>query len=153
MDSVDGSGETLDATFILVGNVDRTHLGTYTLTYTKTDTAGNTGSATRTVDIRDMTPPNVVLNGSSNITLEAGTTYTDAGASWNDIVDGSGSTYDATFLFSGAVDIYIPGIYTLTYTKTDIGGNVTVAERRVEVVDTTPAMITLIGDADITLRQ
>ena len=45
-DNVDGSGNVPNIT----GTVGVT-LGTYTISYTKTDAAGNTGTATRTIDI------------------------------------------------------------------------------------------------------
>ena len=47
---------------------------------------------TRTVvvlDLPDTTSPVVTLSGSTNITLEVGTPYTDDGESWIDDVDGS----------------------------------------------------------------
>jgi|GEM_PF-6855175 len=37
---------------------------TYTLTYSKADTSGNTGSNSRTVTVIDTTPPGIILNGS-----------------------------------------------------------------------------------------
>ena len=46
-DNVDGSG-----TLVASGTVDTSHTGTYTLTYSKTDTAGNTATtATRAVTV------------------------------------------------------------------------------------------------------
>lgn len=47
-DNVDGTG-TLDTTSS--GSVNTSVAGTYTLTYSKIDAAGNTGSTTRTVTI------------------------------------------------------------------------------------------------------
>ena len=37
--------------------MDTTTVGTYTLTYSATDAAGNTGTATRTVNVQDTTGP------------------------------------------------------------------------------------------------
>ena len=41
------------------------------------------------------------------------------------------------------------GIYTLTYTATDLSGNSVKATRTVRVVDTTPPVISLTGEAEI----
>ena len=48
LDNVDGD---LTTHIIVVGTVDTTTAGTYSLTYSATDAAGNTGSATRTVTV------------------------------------------------------------------------------------------------------
>ena len=70
----------------------------------------------------------------------------DAGAKWNDSVDGNG-TADA----NGTVNSQVPGIYLITYTYTDSSGNPAVpVTRTIEVVDTTPPVITLIGDENVT---
>merc|ERR1712072_1139067 len=61
--------------------------GTYTITYTASDTAGNTSSKTRTVVVKDVTPPTITLNGQSNIKHPISTDYIDAGATVTDNVD------------------------------------------------------------------
>ena len=55
--------------------------GEYIITYTATDLAGNTSTATRTV-IVDSNPdaPVIVMNGDKRITHPYGTAYEDAGA-------------------------------------------------------------------------
>ncbi len=125
--------------------------GNYILEYIKVDAAGNTGSVTRTVNViaaADVIPPTVSLVGSGTFTLEASTgTYLDAGASWVDNLDGSGSVLDATFVLSGSVDLHILGTYTLSYTKTDTSGNTGSTIRTVIVQDTTVPNITLSGSA------
>lgn len=52
-------------------------LGTYIITYTKIDAAGNTGTISRSITVADMTAPLITLSGSSSLTLEAGTPYTE----------------------------------------------------------------------------
>ena len=47
------SGETVSSS----GSVDTNTVGTYTITYSATDAAGNTSTATRTVNVVDTTPP------------------------------------------------------------------------------------------------
>ncbi len=44
--------------------------------YSATDPAGNTGTATRVINVIDTLPPTLTLNGAASITWEAATTYT-----------------------------------------------------------------------------
>ena len=101
------------------------------------------------VEVRDIddTAPVITLTGDDNITHEAGKLYTDAGARWKDSVDGSGIA-DA----NGTVDYEVPGTYHITYTYTDNSGNFAhKVIRTIHVVDTISPIITLIGDANITI--
>ena len=81
------------------GTVDANTLGNYTITYTATDAAGNTVTATRTVTVVDTTAP-VITVTSGNDTVERGGSWTDAGAT----ADG-GETVTA----SGTVDTSAAG--------------------------------------------
>ena len=141
-DIVDGSGVVLAE-----GQVDTTMPGTYVLSYNYTDQAGNVATAImRTLTVVDTTAPTIVLNGDSQVILEAGNDYIDAGASWADLVDGEGVP-GAT----GQVDVMVPGIYTITYNHTDYAGNEAIpVARSIEVVDTTVPVITLNGDDYLT---
>ena len=141
-DIVDGNGSA-DAN----GTVDHNTPGIYQITYSATDTAGNEAEpVVRTINVVDSQAPVITLIGDSNITHEAGPEYVDAGAKWNDSVDGNG-TADA----NGTVNSQVPGIYLITYTYTDSSGNPAVpVTRTIEVVDTTPPVISLIGDQNVT---
>ena len=143
-DAVDGSG-----VLVSIGEVNASKLGTYTLSYSYTDAAGNVAqSVTRTVSVVDTTPPIITLNGDANITHEAGLFYVDANASWTDAVDGSG-----VLVSIGEVNASKPGTYTLSYSYTDSAGNVAQSvTRTVNVVDTTAPVITLNGDGNITFE-
>ena len=113
-DAVDGNG-----TLLARGEVKSLVPGLYVLRYDYTDEAGNQSETiTRTVMVKDTTPPVISLNGSAEVTIEAGTEYQDEGASWSDLVDGTG-TVDA----KGTVKHRVPGVYSLTYRKTDQAGN------------------------------
>ena len=91
----------------------------------------------RTINVVDSDAPVITLLGDANITHEAGSVYTDAGAQWNDSVDGNG-TADA----NGTVDSQVPGTYQIHYTFTDSSGNAAEpAIRTIQVVDTTPPVI------------
>jgi len=140
-DTVDGSVSV--STSGTVG----TSAGTYTLTYTATDSAGNTATATRTVTVADTTAPVITITGNATVGHEQGTTYSDAGATATDTVDGSVSVG-----ISGAVGTSAE-TYTLTYTATDIAGNTATATRTVTVADTTAPVITITGNATVSHEQ
>jgi endoglucanase Acf2 len=93
----------------------------------------------------DTTPPVVTLNGPATINHEQGTTFQDPGATASDNVDGT-----LTVTVTGSVGNEA-GTYTLTYSATDSAGNSTSVSRTVIVEDTTPPVITLIGDSTIEL--
>ncbi len=116
-DNADGTGNTLSATFTQTGSVNMNLPWVYTITYTKVDTSSNTGSTSRTITIIDTTAPSVTLKGITPLTLTQGDAYTDSGAEWSDIVDGTGDTLTASFTLSGSVNTSQTGTYILTYTK------------------------------------
>ena len=130
--------------------------GTYTITYSATDTAGNVGTTTRTVIVQEPTPPAdttapvITLNGSAQMSLDVGDAFTDPGATATDDVDG---TVNVTS--TGSVDTSIAGQYTITYSATDTAGNTATATRTVKVIvppaDTTAPVITLNGSAQMSL--
>lgn len=137
-----------DATVTATGTVDASTVGSYTLTYTHSDSEGNAATAvTVTVVVEDTTAPVVTLTGDAAVTLEAGVTFTDAGATATDNYDAT-----ATVVVSGTVNNGALGTYTLTYTSTDASGNVGTATRTVTVVDTTAPVITVTGGENITVQ-
>jgi Domain of unknown function (DUF5011) len=155
--------------FTVSGEVTLQTPGVYTLTYTKIDQNNNSGSTTRTVTVVDTTAPTLTLSGSNPLTLTQGDTFQDPGASWTDLVDGSGNTFTASgtqnqtgsFTVSGSVNTGQVGTYTLTYTKIDSSNNSVQLTRTVNVVpappppptpDTTPPVITLSGEMTLTLE-
>src|SRR3989344_2759748 len=97
-DDVDGDITSSIATDNLV---DTSILGTYTVTYTVSDAAGNEADpVTRTVNVvetltaepepepEDTAPPVITLLGEATVEVEQGTEYIDAGATAADDVDG-----------------------------------------------------------------
>ena len=95
----------------------------------------------------DTTKPVITLNGSATVNHEQGTTYSDAGATATDAVDGS-----VTVTTSGTVGT-AAGTYTLEYSATDKAGNKATATRTVIVADTTSPVVTLVGEAAISLVE
>ncbi len=104
---------------------------------------GGEGSESST----DISPPMITLVGPSSIEHEQGTSYTDAGATAMDDVDGS-----VVISTSGTVGA-AAGVYTLTYTATDSAGNASTATRTVTVADTTAPEVTLLGSATVYHEQ
>ena len=132
------------------GTVDTSIVGAYTITYSATDAVGNTGTATRAVNVVDTTEPVITLTGDSSMTAELGENYTDQGASAVDNNDGDVSDFIVT---TNPVDTQTVGSYTVTYNVSDAANNAaTPVTRTVNVVDTTAPVITLLGDAELTLE-
>ena len=137
-------GETVTSS----GTVDTNTVGTYTITYSASDAAGNTSTATRTVNVVDTTPPEVTLAGAATVTVELGDIYTELGAT---ATDASGAV---TVTTSGEVDTDTLGSYILTYTSTDLSGNSATATRTVNVVFTVGSPpITISGDNPLSVEQ
>ena len=130
-DAVDG-----DLTVITTGNVDTATLGTYTITYTVADLSNNNATATRTVNVIanttlstvDTTAPVITILGDDTEAIAVGSTYTDPGATALDNIDGVRNVD-----MSGLVDNTRIGNYTITYTASDVAGNVSTKTRNVVV--------------------
>jgi len=110
--------------------------GTYTITWSATDAAGNTGTATQNVTVVDTTPP--VITAPANITVSATGLQTAV----------SIGTATATDIFAVTITNDAPatfpiGTTTVTWTATDANGNTATAMQTVTVVDTTPPVITV----------
>jgi len=101
-----------------------------TITYTVTDSAGNTATITRTIVYDDIVPPALTLQGDPEITIYAGTPFSDPGCIAIDNADGDISN---KITVTGKVDIYMPGTYEVTYTATDSWGNAAKIIRKVTV--------------------
>lgn len=87
--------------------------------------------------VADTTPPVISLNGSSNVSVNWGSTYTDAGATATDNVDTSVSVTT-----QGSVNTAVAGTYTLTYRASDVAGNAaTAVTRNVTVVIANPSVV------------
>jgi len=120
VDAVDG---TVDV--VVTGTVDAAD-GSYTITYTATDAAGNAGTKERTV-IVDSIAPVVTLNGDAAVTLNVGDTYEEAGAT---ATDDNGAEVTIT----GTVDTATAGTYTVKYTAVDKAGNMSAEVTRTVTV-------------------
>jgi hypothetical protein len=140
-DSVAGN---LTAAISVSGSVDTAVAGSYTRTYTVSD-GFNTTTATRTVNVIATAPPTITLLGPNPMTVEAGSTFTDPGATAR---SGAGGDLTAQIVATGSVNTLVVGSYTRTYTVSD-GPNNATATRIVSVVDTTRPVVTTSGDVTV----
>ncbi|OGY31518.1 MAG: hypothetical protein A3C02_00750 [Candidatus Andersenbacteria bacterium RIFCSPHIGHO2_02_FULL_45_11] len=109
--------------------------GSYTVSVKATDNAGNESTpVVSTQVVIDTTAPLITLAGSTPVTVEFGTTYTDAGATASDDVDGN---ITANIVTVNPVNTNAVGAYTVTHNVNDAAGNsATQVTRTVNVVDT-----------------
>jgi hypothetical protein len=134
----------LTARITTTSNVNTAQLGSYTVAYAVTDSAGNAAvQVVRTVTVSqtaDVTKPVIVLVGSPSVTVEVFKAYTDAGATATDNVDGN---ITARIVKTGDVNTSKLGTYALTYNVADTAGNAAdPVNRSVHVIDLTPPVIT-----------
>jgi hypothetical protein len=104
--------------------------GTYFVTYKVTDGHGNEGTAQRTVIVTDKIPPVIKTSiGSDKLTV----CVNDLNFSEPPVsaTDNYFSTVDLQR--SGSLNIYVVGIYIITYTATDAAGNTSTYTRTITV--------------------
>ena len=127
----------------ITGTVTTNLLGTNTLTYTAGDGNGNTNSLTRTVIVRDTTPPTITWSF-TNLALG---TVTNCGAPMPNV---TGTNYIIATDLSGPPVItqtptngtFLPlGTNTVILTATDTSGNQSYSTNTVTVSDATPPAI------------
>jgi len=135
--------DTYGVASITPSNVGPFPVGLTVVIWTATDNAGNISTATQNVVITDTTVPTLSLTGTDPYTLEVGQTYVDAGATFSDLVDGTGAVTAV-----GTVSTTAPATVVLTYDYTDTAGNAAIQlTRTVNVVDTTaPAFSNALAD-------
>ena len=100
------------------------------ITYTVSDSSGNTAKVTRRIVYYDPIPPELTLVGDSKITLTQGGTYSEPGFTASDNCDGD---LTESVRISGKVNTSKAGTYTLTYSVEDSYGNSAEATRTVVV--------------------
>jgi hypothetical protein len=146
--ATDAEDGDLTVSVQISGSVDTNTMGAYVLTYSVTDSSGNSASITRTVTVSEGASPVITLHGESNVTVAPGTAWVDPGYASTDAEDGD---LTASVQTSGVVDVNASGTYVLTYSVTDSSGNsasitrtVTVMEKEV-VVNATLVVLSLTG--------
>jgi len=139
------SSNTSVGTITDSGEFSAIALGTTTISFENSNGCIDTFE----VNVVDSTAPVITLTGDATVTLEVGVTYTDLGATATDNYDTS-----VTVTVGGdTVDTTTVGTYTVTYNASDAAGNnATEVTRTVNVVDSTAPVITLTGEATVTLE-
>ncbi len=141
-DEVDG-----DVVPVITANdVDLSALGTYSVTYTASDSSDNVATLTRTVIVADQTPPEITAP--ANITQEA-----TAAMSVVDIGTATATDFIGPVVVSNDAPGSFPlGTTTVTWTATDGAGLMSTAQQTVTLVDTTPPVLLLSGDNPLQLQ-
>ena len=132
-------------------------VGNTTLTYTATDGAGHTASATQLVTVVDNTPPVIVAPADASYVCPSEVpAASPSQAHGNDpglpnggpVTDNCGSaTVTVSDSSTGAGSAASPLIITRTYTATDSHGNSANAVQMITVIDNTPPTITAPANA------
>jgi len=130
-DNMDGTVKV-----VISGAVDVTKEGSYTITYSAEDHAGNRSILTRTVIVvakgngskKDKIAPTISLVGETTINLQRNDTYKEEGALAIDAIDGK-----VKVRIKGNVNSKKVGTYTISYTAKDRAGNVAQIHRTVVV--------------------
>ena len=152
----EGTPQALD--HVLVNTEARLLLQRYAIARANADfpeVAALTGDATRPERSSDHDmpvayfafpgTPIITLAGGATINVEACVGFTDPGATAADNLG------PLAVSVSGAVDPNVPGTYTISYTASNRLATTTVT-RTVQVADTTPPSLTLIGAAAVTVE-
>lgn len=132
------ASDTLDGPItpsVASSTVNTATAGTYEVSYSASDTAGNVGTTTRTVIVEaplpDTVGPVITLVGAAAMTIEQGSTFLDPGASATDALEGVVSVT----IGGHTVNTSVLGTYTITYNAQDSLGNAaSQVTRTVEVV-------------------
>jgi len=153
--AVDIDGQDITSSIVTVNPVDITTSNTYTVTYNVTNQGIAANQVTRTVIVNtDNVKPSIVLTGSSTVTVTKDSTYTDAGATASDNVDGN---LTSSIVTVNPVNTSNVGTYTVTYNVSDQQGNAANQVTRTVIVslapDTTKPIITLIGSSSVTVSH
>jgi len=131
-------------------NVDTSTAGVYAVTYSVTDSHGNTVTSTRAVSIISGASPVINLNGASTVSIYKGTTYVDAGATASDAEDGD---LTENIVSTNNIDIFTEGTYTVTFGVTDYHGNLTIKTRSVIVNSGESPVININGISPVSIYK
>ena len=113
----------------VTGTVNTKKKGTYTLTYTVTDKAGNKTSVKRKITVYDKVKP--VISGAKNKTVRLKSSFNPkSGVTAKDNADGN---LTSKIKVSGKVNTKKKGTYKLTYTVTDSSKNTAKITRKITV--------------------
>ncbi len=133
-------GDLTSSVVVTANDVDENTIGAYAVSYSCTDSESNPATyENRVVNVTDNTIPVISRTGDATVTIEACSTYNDAGATCSDEQDGD---LTADIVTGNPVDDDVPGVYTVTYDCEDSqGADADQVTREVTVEDkTNPTM-------------
>ncbi len=119
------------------------------VTYTATDSSGNTTTVTRQIIYKDVIPPVITLTDGTDTKAQIGQDYIDPGFSAVDECDGD---ITSNVTVEGSVNGHVEGEYTLTYKVSDSSDNITEIKRKVRVTDISGPVLTLSGDKKMYIK-
>lgn len=109
------------------------------VTYSVTDSSGNTAQTVRDIYYYDPVAPEISLLGLEKITISQGIDFVDPGCTALDNADGDISSQ---ITLNSDLNTDVPGTYTLTYSVTDSYGNTASVTRQVTVKELAHANVT-----------
>jgi uncharacterized repeat protein (TIGR01451 family) len=154
----DGCSVSVSRTGVPPGNFFP--VGTTTVTWTATDGAGKTATATQTVTVQEDTPPSIQAPPDATYTcvseVPAANVLQANGGDPN--LPGGGPPSDncgvptlgVSESSTGAGNASSPLIITRTFTATDASGNTASSVQTITVIDSTPPTIALVGASSVT---
>jgi len=125
---------------VTTGIVATSMPGTYTRTYTATDSSGNTSSKIRTITVSNNEDPIITLSGANPFILNVNTNYIEPGVTASDALGTIISVSSSNNINSSIINDY-----TVTYSASDDFGNTSTVTRTVQVRDNIGPIITLNG--------
>jgi len=140
----------LSSAIQITSNVNTEKTGVYFLTYSITDSAGNTTSQTITVNVAPDAAPQLYVNSEHSISFWQGRSYYIPHASAQDDIDGDLS--DAIEV-SHNINMHVPGVYAIKFSVTDSRGNTASETINVYIVKDEPPTIKIEGAKEIIVDQ
>ncbi|QQS28462.1 MAG: DUF5011 domain-containing protein [Sphingobacteriales bacterium] len=139
-DNVDG---LITENVVVTGSIDLETIGTYTLTYTITDAAGNVTVVTRVVVVTDTQAPIINLLGPETVSVPCGSlidfTQPNAMFMGQNVGFTAFDNVDGNISYNVLINITeycpgCPGTYTITYNVSDAAGNDAIERTRIIIV-------------------
>jgi len=139
-DNVDG---LITENVVVTGSVDLETIGTYTLTYTITDAAGNVTVVTRVVVVADTQAPVINLLGPPTVTVPCDSdvdftlpnaTLSGASVGYTSFDNVDGNITNNVIVNLGGFCSLCSGTYTITYNVSDAAGNAAIQRTRTVIV-------------------
>ena len=115
-------------------------VGTTTVTYTATDVNGNTATCSFNVVVTDNTNP-VISNCPANISINNDPGLCTAVATWTAPTAADNCGMQSFISSHNSGDVFSVGTTTVTYTATDVNGNIATCSFNVVVTDNTNPLI------------